>query len=107
MVVLWAGRAVVHAPAWIGRRHAEAADDPDRRRAQERRIDAVADERRAQRDVTGGVALCRRERREVAGQHLCRRDEREDISRPLADPGALIRAEEEQAIGTNRSAERA
>ena len=55
----------------------------------------------------GRVALGRRVLREVAGKHRGRRHEGEQIRRRFAQPRALIRAEEEQAVGRNRTAERA
>src|SRR5688572_5540754 len=73
-------------------------DEVQRRRAEEGRTDAVADERGAEVDLPSG-ALRRRDRRKVAGEHLG--------GRHLTQDGALVGAEEEELVADNRAAQRA
>src|SRR5687768_4214539 len=81
-------------------------DEVQRRRAEEGRTDAVADERGAEVDLPSG-ALRRRDRRKVAGEHLGRRHVRNVAGRHLTQDGALIGAEEEELVADNRAAQRA
>ena len=78
-----------------------------RRRAQEGRIDPVADERGAQVDLPPGVARRRGDRREVAREHLSRRHVRNLARRSLTIEGALVAAEEEQLVAEDGAAHRA
>ena len=81
-------------------------DEIQRGGAEPRRIDAVADEPGAERDLAP-LARGRGERREVAHQHRRRRDECDVVRRRLASLRALIRGEEEHLVSNHRSAERA
>ena len=79
-----------------------------RRRAEERRVDAVADKRRRQGDARRAVlhaadAICVKSPASIAA----RRHEPHVVRRPLVRLRPLVRAEEEQPVGDDRSAERA
>ena len=77
-----------------------------RRRAEEGRIDAVADEGGAQVDLPPG-ARRRRDRREVAREHLGRRHMRNVARRHLTPDGALVATEKEELVLDDGAAQRA
>ena len=73
-------------------------DDVQGRRTELRRIDLVVDVRRAQRHLTAAVARWRREVPQIAREHRRRRHIRDVQGGTLLQDGALIRAEEEEAV---------
>ena len=80
-------------------------DEIQRRGAEPRRVDAIADEAGAEGDLPA-LARGRSERREVARQHRGRGHERDVVGRRLARPRPLIGGEEEHPVPDHRTAER-
>src|SRR5439155_16921899 len=74
-------------------------------RAELGRIDAVVDERRAQRDGSSGIAARRSERSQIARQHCSRGQERSRVSGILARRCSLVSGKEEQLVGLNGPAD--
>src|SRR5688572_16903997 len=84
----------------------QSPGEVQRRRTEERWIDAVVRERRAQRDWPALIALGGSERRKVAGQHRRGGHEREVVVRRLTQIRALVAAKEKEPVLDNRPAQR-